>query len=261
MSLNFCFIGAGNLATHLSTALVKNGFNVTQVYSKTEQSAKMLAEKLQSSFTISSKEIDKTVDVYVVALKDDAIDEVLLQIDFQNKLVIHCAGSLPLSILGKYSSNTGVLYPLQTFSKHREINFDQIPVFVEANSKKNEKKILAIAQKISKNVSVLNSEKRLILHVSAVFACNFVNYMYTVASDLLKSNEIPFEVIRPLIMETAEKVITIDPEKAQTGPAVRFDEKLINKHIDYLKDNKVYQELYMSLSKGIFDFHKKMNQP
>ncbi len=255
MSLKFCFIGAGNLATHLSTALVKNGFTILQVYSKTEQSAKTLAEKVYSSYSIAVNNIDTTADIFVVALKDDAVDEVLSQIDFQNKLVIHCAGSLPLSVLEKYSSNFGVLYPLQTFSKNREVNFETIPLFVEASSKTNEELILSIARKISTNISVLNSEKRLILHVSAVFACNFVNYMYTVAADLLESNEIPFEVIRPLIMETAEKVMNVEPKKAQTGPAVRFDKNIMEKH-QKLLNNKMYQELYMSLSKGIFEFHK-----
>ena len=256
MSLNFCFIGAGNLATHLSTTLVKSGFTISQVYSKTEQSAKTLAEKVHSSYTAEVNDIDTTADIFVVALKDDFFDEVLSKIDFQNKLLIHCAGSLSLSILEKYSSNIGVLYPLQTFSKARDINFSTIPVFIEANSQTNEEMILSIARKISTNVSILNSEKRQILHVSAVFACNFVNYMYTVAADLLESNEILFEVIRPLIMETAEKVMTVEPKKVQTGPAVRFDKKIMTKHQELLNNNKVYQELYMSLSKGIFEFYK-----
>ena len=256
MNLNFCFIGAGNLGTHLSTTLVKSGFTISQVYSKTEQSAKTLAEKVHSSYTAEVNDIDTTADIFVVALKDDFFDEVLSKIDFQNKLLIHCAGSLSLSILEKYSSNIGVLYPLQTFSKARDINFSTIPVFIEANSQTNEEMILSIARKISTNVSILNSEKRQILHVSAVFACNFVNYMYTVAADLLESNEILFEVIRPLIMETAEKVMTVEPKKVQTGPAVRFDKKIMTKHQELLNNNKVYQELYMSLSKGIFEFYK-----
>lgn len=258
MSLNFCFIGAGNLATHLSEVLVKNGFNILQVFSKTEKSAQLLAQKVNSSYTFSVKEIDKTADIYIVALKDDVVENVLSQIEFQNKLLIHCAGSLPLSVLGKFSTNIGVLYPLQTFSKNRAMNFENIPLFVEANSKNNEDKILAIAKKISKHVEVMNSEKRQVLHVSAVFACNFTNYLYTVTADILESNNIPFEVIRPLIFETAEKVMTMHPNKAQTGPAIRFDENIISKHVTFLNNNKAYKELYMSLSKGIFESHKKL---
>ena len=258
MSLNFCFIGAGNLATHLSIAISKKGYNVSQVYSRTELSAKLLAKKVNSSYTISVNNIDKNADIYIVALTDDIVDSVLSEIDFQNKLVIHCAGSLPLSVLKKYSSNIGVLYPLQTFSKDRELNFRDVPVFVEANTKDNEEIILSIARKISSNVKILNSEKRQILHLSAVFACNFVNYFYTIATDLLESNEILFEVLKPLIIETAQKGITMEPKNAQTGPAVRFDENIIKKHLELLINYKSYQELYMSVSKGIFDFHKNM---
>jgi predicted short-subunit dehydrogenase-like oxidoreductase (DUF2520 family) len=117
---------------------------------------------------------------------------------------------------------------------------------------------LSVARKISTNVSILDSDKRQLLHVSAVFACNFVNYFYTIAADLLESEDIPFEVLKPLIMETANKVIIMEPKYSQTGPAVRFDENVMKKHLDLLKNNKVYQELYMSVSKGIFDFHKKL---
>jgi predicted short-subunit dehydrogenase-like oxidoreductase (DUF2520 family) len=258
MSLNFCFIGAGNLATRLSTALVKNGFSVIQVFSRTERSAKVLAEKVNSSYTISVKDIDKVADIYVVALTDGVVDTILSKIDIQNKLLIHCAGSMPLSILKKYSSNIGVLYPLQTFSRDREIDFENIPVFVEANTNENEEIILSVARKISTNVSILDSDKRQLLHVSAVFACNFVNYFYTIAADILESEDIPFEVLKPLVMETAQKAITMEPKYSQTGPAVRFDENVMKKHLDLLKNNKVYQELYMSVSKGIFDFHKKL---
>ena len=258
MSLNFCFIGAGNLAANLSLALFKKGFNISQVYSRTIHSAKMLAEKVESSFTVSTDEIDMSSDIYVVALKDDAIDEVLSQIDFQNKLVIHCAGSLPLSVLQKYSSNTGVFYPLQTFLKSRMISFENIPVFVEASSKENEEIILSVARKISKIVTVLDSEKRQMLHVSAVFACNFVNYFYTIAAELLESKDISFDALRPLIMETAEKVMTMEPGKAQTGPAMRFDKNIMEKHLSLLNSNKDYQELYMSVSKGIFEYHKNL---
>ena len=258
MSFDFCFIGAGNLATKLSLALKNNGFNITQVYSKTLQSAENLAKKLGSSFTNSVSEINTNADLFIVALKDDVIEDVLSKINFQNKLIIHCAGSLPLSVLAKYSSNFGVLYPLQTFSKNRDVNFEEIPLFVEANSKKNEEIILSIADKISNTATILNSEKRQMLHVSAVFACNFVNYFYTIAADLLESSGIAFEVLRPLIMETAEKVMNMEPEEAQTGPALRFDKKIMEKHMELLNSNKDYQELYMSVSKGIFEYHKKL---
>ena len=163
---------------------------------------------------------------------------------------------MPLSILEKYSENVGVFYPLQTFSKNREVNFSEIPVFIEANSTENEKKLFQIAEKISGKVSVLNSEKRLYLHISAVFACNFVNHFYTIAAEVLKSEEVPFDALLPLIMETAAKVQNMEPEKAQTGPAVRFDENVISKHTEVLQSFPEFQKLYDIVSESIFKFHQ-----
>jgi predicted short-subunit dehydrogenase-like oxidoreductase (DUF2520 family) len=146
---------------------------------------------------------------------------------------------------------------LQTFSKKREIDFIEIPVFIEANSTKNEKLLFEIASKISRSVSVINSDERKTLHISAVFACNFVNHFYTIAAEILKSKDIPFDVLKPLILETSKKVQDMEPEKAQTGPAVRFDENTINMHLQELKDFNDYQELYRSISKSIFEHYKK----
>ena len=260
MSLKFVFIGAGNLATHLATALKNQDFEILQVYSRTQKSAKKLAERIDAEFTNSLKNISKEADVYVVAIKDSVYDEVLSQIEFGEKLVVHCSGSMPISALENYAENYGVLYPLQTFSKNREVNFAEIPVFVEASSEKNEKQIIEIARKISGSVSALNSEKRLFLHIAAVFACNFVNHFYSQASQVLKSKNIPFDVLKPLILETALKVQEMHPEKAQTGPAVRFDKNVIGKHLQALEFNSQARELYNSISKSIFEFHKEINE-
>ena len=256
MSLNFCFIGAGNLATQLSKAFKNKGFRITQIYSRTEQSAKSLADLLNVNYTISINEIDKNADIYFVALKDEIVHEVLSQINFENKLVVHCSGSQSLSGFERYSENIGVFYPLQTFSKTRDVDFSEIPIFVESNSNKNEKLLLQIAGEISDSVSLLNSEKRKMLHISAVFACNFVNHFYTIAADILKSKNIPFEVLKPLILETAKKVQEMEPERAQTGPAIRFDEKIMNSHLNELNEFGDYQQLYKLISKSIFDRYK-----
>lgn len=258
MNLNFCFIGAGNLATHLSKAFHRSGFNISQIYSRTELSAKKLADNLNAQYTTSIKNIDSEADVYFVALNDSVVDNVLSQINFKNKLVVHCSGSLPLSVLNEYSENVGVLYPLQTFSKSRSVEFISIPVFVESNSAGNESKLYKIASKISNSVSILNSEKRKYLHISAVFACNFVNHFYTVSSEILNSKKIPFEVLKPLILETALKVQEMDPVNAQTGPAVRFDKNIISAHLNELKGINGYEELYSSISKSIFEHHSKL---
>ncbi|HSM47070.1 MAG TPA: DUF2520 domain-containing protein, partial [Draconibacterium sp.] len=162
---------------------------------------------------------------------------------------------MPLSAIEDFSENTGVFYPLQTFSKKREVDFDEIPVFIESNSMKNKETLLHIANSISKSVSEINSEKRKLLHISAVFACNFVNHFYTIAADILKSKDISFDVLKPLIRETALKVQELAPEKAQTGPAVRFDENIISAHLQALNNFDDYRQLYLSVSKSIFEHY------
>jgi predicted short-subunit dehydrogenase-like oxidoreductase (DUF2520 family) len=149
---------------------------------------------------------------------------------------------------------------LQTFSKKRELDFHKIPVFIEACSIENEKILLNIAGKISNSVSVLSSEKRKYLHIAAVFACNFVNHFYTISAEILKTKEIPFEVLKPLILETALKIQDMEPENAQTGPAVRFDENIISSHLEEIKDINNYAELYNSISRSIFEHHQKVKK-
>ena len=257
MTTSVTIIGAGNVATHLAKTLSGNGFVIKQIYSRTEESAAVLANELQTEFTTEIRKIDITADMFFIALKDSVIDDVLSEIDFKNKLLVHCSGSLPLSVLNKHSKNTAVFYLLQTFSKERKIDFKHVPVFVEANTKENEKQVLEIARKLSDTVSVADSETRKHLHISAVFACNFVNHFYTISAELLKSKGISFDVLKPLIKETAKKIESVAPEKAQTGPAVRFDENIISSHLAELKGVSDYEELYSLISKSIFEHHKK----
>uniref|UniRef100_UPI0032178C04 Rossmann-like and DUF2520 domain-containing protein n=1 Tax=uncultured Draconibacterium sp. TaxID=1573823 RepID=UPI0032178C04 len=260
MKRSITIIGAGNLATHVSQELQGAGYEILQVYSRTLTSARELGEKLKVEYITSVDELSKDSDIYIVALKDSAVQGVLSKIDFKNKPLVHCSGSLPLSILDEYSEKTGVLYPLQTFSKNRKVNFSEIPVFVEANNPETEKLLMELAESISPKVAVLNSEKRKSLHISAVFACNFVNHFYTLAGDFLKTHNLPFDVLRPLISETAQKVQEMYPEDAQTGPAVRFDENIINDHLEQLKNFPEHKELYKSISKSIFARHQERNK-
>ncbi len=257
MNLNFCFIGAGNLATHLANALFSKGHHIIQVFSRTETSASTLAKLVNAEFTTNSAEIVNSADVYFIAIKDSAFSEVLPKINFGNKLVVHCSGSVSMNELKNYSSNFGVFYPLQTFSKQRSVDFKKIPVFIEANNRENEELLINVAAEISEQVTVLDSERRRTLHVAAVFACNFVNHFYRIAGDILKSKAIEFKVLRPLILETAMKVQSFEPTEVQTGPAVRFDENIINLHLAELSGMPEYQQLYDTISKSIFEQQKK----
>lgn len=260
MSQRIVFIGAGNLATRLAVELKEQGCLIEQVYSRTESSAIKLSQIIQAHYTTSPENILPGADIYFVALKDSVVNDVLSRITFANKLVVHCSGSLPLSSLAKYSQNIGVFYPLQTFSKQQAVDFKEIPVFVEASSVENENILLQLAERISEKVSLLESEKRLFLHVAAVFACNFVNHFYTIASDLLESNGVSFEVLHPLILETALKAVRMEPQKAQTGPAVRFDQNIISSHLNALGSFPEFRELYREISENIHDYHKYLHQ-
>lgn len=257
MQNKVCFIGAGNLATHLAKELYKANYEIIQIYSRSTESAEMLANHVQTEFTTSVENITKKADVYFIALKDSVLNEVLDKIDFQNKLIVHCSGSLPLSVLDAYSENIGVFYPLQTFSKKREVNYREIPVFIEANNADNESLLIRIGKTISEKVSVLNSNQRKKLHVSAVLSCNFVNHFYTLAADYLEASDISIDVLHPLIQETANKAQEMHPFDAQTGPAVRFDRNIIEDHLNELKDFPEIKELYNSISRSIFERHQK----
>ncbi|HYQ57444.1 MAG TPA: DUF2520 domain-containing protein [Draconibacterium sp.] len=252
-----CFIGAGNVATHLSIELKKRGHEIIQVYSRTENSAKQLADRLQSCYTNYIEKITEDADIYFVALKDTAVNQVLNQIKFGSKLLVHCSGSLPMNLLNIYAKNYGVFYPLQTFSKNRSVHFKVIPIFVESNSEQNLQVLKDLAHTISESVTVLDSEKRKSLHIAAVFACNFANHCYAMAAKFLESKDLSFEILRPLILETAQKMQEMHPKAAQTGPAIRFDENIINTHLNELKEMPDLQELYNSISKSIFEHHQQ----
>lgn len=257
MNLNLVFIGAGKLATNLSLALKGKGFSIQQVYSRTTASARFLAKKIDAGYTTNVKNIISDADIYFVALTDAAFETVLPEINFNNGLIVHCSGSIPLSALKERSDNIGVLYPLQTFSKQRELNFKEIPIFIESDKKENVALLKKIARELSDEVVFMNSEKRKILHISAVFACNFVNHMYVAANELLQSKNIPFEVLYPLLKQTTRKVKHLTPVDAQTGPAIRYDENIIYDHLEQLQGIYDFRELYKNISKSIHEFHKE----
>lgn len=248
---NIILIGAGNVATQLGFALLDAGFKIVQVYSRTQTSVELLAEKLSADFTISIDEINLEADLYIISLTDEATGEICKKLDLHDKFVIHTSGSLPMDILSAVSNSFGVFYPLQTFSKSRNINFQDIPLCLEANSQENLDLLIKLAKKISEKIYEINSGQRKILHLAAVFACNFPNFMYSIARKILIGADLDFELLKPLIRETAEKVQTINPAKAQTGPAIRGDRKIMEQHLELLKDNKEMYDLYKFLSQRI----------
>lgn len=248
--MKIVFIGAGNLATRLSLGMQRVGMCVEQVYSQTAHHAKMLATKLNCPWTLTPEEIITDADLYIFCLKDNALQEVIARVKPNKGLWVHTAGSMPMNVFEGFASRFGVLYPLQTFSKGREICFDIIPFFLEANSEKEEKVLSKIASALSEHVQFLSSEKRKTLHLAAVFACNFTNHMYVMAGKILQEQNIPAEVLLPLINETAAKIHSMTPAKAQTGPAIRYDENIINNHLAMLTDPDL-KNIYQLISQNI----------
>ncbi len=248
-------IGAGNVATHLGTALQKAGYSMLQVYSRTEESAAALASRLGVPFVTSLEEVSCDADMYMVALKDTALQTLVPQIvkGREDALFVHTAGSMPMLLWEGYARRYGVFYPMQTFSKQREVDWQQVPVFVEASCTESLEILKALAVKCTPKVYEASSEQRKYLHIAAVFACNFSNHMYALCDRLLSRQGIPFEVMLPLIDETARKVHELHPQEAQTGPAIRYDENVINRHLEMLENEPGVQELYEKISKSIYN--------
>ena len=245
-------IGAGNVATHLGKAIKNAGFEILQVASRTEESARALGTLLGVPFTSSEGELNKEADLYIVSVKDDAIVSALTTFSLpENALVVHTAGSVPMEILKDFSANIGILYPLQTFSKQKNVNFKEIPVYIEANNEDNVSKLLQFANAFSDRAKQVNSENRAHVHLAAVFACNFSNHLYSIASDILEKAGLSFDDMLPLISETTEKIKFLHPRKAQTGPAIRRDSKVIEKQLNALEGRE--KQIYKLITESIQD--------
>ena len=253
------FIGAGNLATNLAKALYRKGFRIVQVYSRTEESARELAQKVEAEYTTDLAEVNPYAKLYIVSLKDSAFAELLQGIvegKREEALMVHTAGSIPMNIWEGHAERYGVFYPMQTFSKQREVDFREVPFFIEAKRPEDTELLKAVAGTLSDKVYEADSEQRRSLHLAAVFTCNFTNHMYALAAELLEKYHLPFDVMLPLIDETARKVHELAPRDAQTGPAVRYDENVMNKHLSMLADSQALQEIYKLMSKSIHEHHQ-----
>ncbi len=253
-------IGAGNLATSLGKAFQKAGLDIVQVYSRTRESASVLASKFGCSYTNKAHEIDLSADLVLLAIKDDAIPGLLEKFDCRRARIAHTAGSVPLELLEKYSDHCGVFYPVQTFSKSRDVNFSDIPVCLEANSSEMLGELKTVAVRISRDVREISSAERKVLHLAAVFACNFVNHFYYLGDKLLSEYGLPFNLLIPLIRETASKITEISPYDAQTGPAMRYDETILNKHLKMLEKRPELTKIYSFVTESIFLAHKKEHE-
>lgn len=249
-------IGSGNVATHLAKAFKASGAKLVQVYSPDETHAAALAAELDSVYTSDLRQLYRAADLYLIAVKDDAIPAVAATLNGIEGMVVHTSGATSIDVLAAAGLNHyGVFYPLQTFSKTRALEFGRVPLCLEANSPENLERLKHIAGKLSTMVYEVSGEQRKILHLSAVFACNFVNHLYDLGRGILQEHQLDFELLRPLILETAEKVQSALPIEVQTGPAVRGDQETMVKHLALLENRPDLQEIYKILSNGIKKTH------
>jgi predicted short-subunit dehydrogenase-like oxidoreductase (DUF2520 family) len=250
--LRIILAGAGRVAAHLAAALHEQGHTLVLVVNRTEERAGALAARSGASFSgLPVARPLPPADVVIYAVSDSALEEMITAVPPGEMLALHTAGSMPVEIFRGKAENYGVLYPLQTFTEDRETDFRQVPLCIEANTPGNEEKLRALALTLSRRVIRASSQQRLTLHLAAVWVNNFVNHLYAVAEDLLQEEELSFDLLRPLIEETAAKATALGPRKAQTGPAVRNDENVIKKHLELLSCSPELQHLYRLLTDSI----------
>ena len=250
-SYEIVIIGAGRLATHLGLAFFRQGLKVAQIYNRTADKGLKLAQRLGASFTNDLSEVSLNADLYILAVSDSVLEDLSSRLRLQDKLVVHTSGTMGMAILTPVSSNIGVFYPVQTFSHNRRINFRKIPVCIEGNTASSERQLGMLAGKITDNVQHLNSDQRRILHLGAVFSSNFTNFLYTVTEELLLEHDISLTLLEPLILQTARNVKQGKVFQSQTGPAVRGDEKVLDKHRMMLADHPEYLTIYNLISDNI----------
>lgn len=247
-------IGSGNVAQHLIQAFSKTtDIELVQVFARKAASVSNLISIDKITSDLSEL---KPVDLSIIAVTDDAIAAVSKELPFENQFVVHTSGSVSIDAIDD-KNRQGVFYPLQTFSKSKEIDFETIPICLETKYNSDFHKLEIVAKSISNTVYKINSEQRKALHLAAVFVSNFVNYLYQIGNDICIENDLSFDILKPLIQETANKILTLTPLEAQTGPAKRKDTQTIKAHLNFLIDEN-QKDIYKMLTKSIIDNGKKL---
>lgn len=248
MSYKITIIGAGNLAWNLAHFLHHNGQTVLQVISQHLNHSNALAKEVNALADTNLSNIDPTADMVLLCVKDSAIASIAAQLNLGQQVVAHCSGSTPLDVLNKSSYQYGVFYPVQTFNKNELKDFLNIPICIEGNNSTSEEKLSILADRISNHVHRMDSAKRLQLHLAAVFANNFTNYLYGTAYELLETNKLPVNLLHPLLSAALQDAMKQNPHKIQTGPAKRNDAGVITKHLELLQNNADAKEVYELLT-------------
>lgn len=261
--MQIIIVGAGNVAWHLAQALENAGHYINEVYSRDSNNAKNLVAKLYEAQVAPDLDFSNSkADLIILAVADNALKDVMSQIVFpENCVVVHTSGTQSLDKLRQLANTysdiyvaTGVFYPLQTFSKEVEITFKNVPLCIEASDEKTKELLVELAYDLSNTVYLVSSEERLILHIAAVFACNFSNHLMAISKQILEKENLEFELLKPLIQETIRKALeSPDPALVQTGPASRNDTQSIHQHLEYLEDMPQLAQVYEVLTESIIN--------
>jgi len=254
---NISFAGAGRVAGALCREMYHAGFKIDLIASESEKNGRLLADSSNGSWSPELIFPDST-DVIIVAVPDQRLKSVLNKIRCRPEtLVSHTAGSMGLDVFPEKIIRKGIFYPLQTFSKERKIVFNDIPVLLESSDKQSSEILENLAESINGKVHFADTEHRRMLHLAAVFVCNFTNHMLTEGKELALKTGFSFEVLGPLIKETVLKAMDIGPENSQTGPAVRNDQNTIEKHLELLSFSPELQRIYSEMTRSIIKYHQK----
>ncbi len=251
-------IGAGNVGFHLGKILYEKGFQILEVYSRTKEKAVSLANQLDAKYLSDLSLASSSTDLVILAVSDDAVSTVskILSKTYHssNPLIVHTSGATSSTILAPFFHRFGVFYPLQSFSRDKEIDFSNLPICVHAIHEGDLQALKTIAQKLTSKVYSINDQQRQVLHVAAVVVNNFTNHLYHLTHQLTQAHQVPFELLLPLIRETANKLEVMAPHDAQTGPAIRGDQRTIAQHLEFLEENdpelaKIYKIFTQSIQR------------
>ena len=257
---NIVVVGSGNVAYHLIKAFKNKGLQVLQILAHNEKSARHLSVKFGIPYIMNIQTLARDADIYLLAVQDDHIRDVALDLQLTDQLLVHTSGFSSISVLAGASTSTGVLWPLQTLTAGKNVDYGSMPFFVEGSNRSIAMRLERMAAMISDKVMVTDSPTRQKIHLAAVIASNLTNQLYAISASILERQDIPFGVLSPLIVETAIKAGQQHPLKSQTGPAVRHDLQVIEKHLELLRDDPAYRDIYRLITENIIHHHSSKNE-
>lgn len=253
-------LGAGNVGWHMALALKGCGIEIINIIAPSSEKASEIAKLAGAEPLTEIDQLTRLPDLFLICVSDDAIERVGAECIETGAFVAHTSGSTALDVFGDHSDHAGVFYPLQTFSRNNPMDYRTISFFIEGASVEMERRLSALAQKISGRWQIADSESRKLIHIAAVFSCNFANHMWAISHSLLKEQKIDFKILLPLIEETFRKLGSMDPVQAQTGPAKRLDRTTIDKHLAALGKKPFEQEIYERISENIINYSRRVNE-